>query len=287
MVTCKIQRAGSDLILAALLPGAALRTARARCLLLVQLTCCGRGGGHCAVPPAAGDVAKMRRPPHTPHRWVRFDSALGTVVPQREQRCDVPAGGTSTRAMPALLAVPLRMSRNSRQFRSPIAGFRLRFPRPPRSGFLIFTASAAMKLQILTIRSARRWGSCRLRHPPPLHSPRLAHQTEAPEAIHRGSARQIANRIRGTPFIRSSPRWPPSRIRIALLAAFGSSTLIERYRLCARRRGNPGSVPDCTREKNAFIARSRRESAERATRTGMSRHSVSSRRIVVSDLYWS
>ena len=155
------------------------------------LRCPTRRRGCCQNAQAAAQqflAAFSSRPiwrPHTPHRWVRFDSALGTVVPQREQRCDVPAGGTSTRAMPARSAVPLRMSRNSRQFRSPIAGFRPRFPRPPRSRFLIFTASAAMKLQILTIRSARRWGSCRLRHPPPLHSPRLAHHTEAPEAIHR------------------------------------------------------------------------------------------------------
>ena len=62
-----------------------------------------------AVPPAATESAKNRRlrlstslaafpsrsstRPHPPHRWARSDSAFGTRTLQREQSCDVPAGG--------------------------------------------------------------------------------------------------------------------------------------------------------------------------------------------------
>ncbi len=60
------------------------------------------------------------------------------------------------------------------------------------------------------------------------------------------------------------------------LAAFGSSTLNEQYQLPARKRGIPGYLPDCTREKDAFIARSRRTGAERASGTAKSRQLASS-----------
>ena len=69
-------------------------------------------------PPAASTCAKMRRPrrstflaafssrssarTHTLHRWTRSGSLFGTRVPARERSCDVPAGGTSTKGMPAL-----------------------------------------------------------------------------------------------------------------------------------------------------------------------------------------
>ena len=66
--------------------------------------------------------------PHTPHRWIRFDSALGIFVSQREQSCDLPAGETSTNGMPAVWALPFRMSRSSRQPCSAIARFSPRFP---------------------------------------------------------------------------------------------------------------------------------------------------------------
>ena len=72
--------------------------------------------------------------PHTPHRWIRSDGAFGTFVQQREQSCDVSAGGTSTNGMPALSALPFRESRNSRQPCCAIARVRSCFPGPREAG---------------------------------------------------------------------------------------------------------------------------------------------------------
>ncbi len=88
--------------IAVLVPGAALRTARVRCEGSSAEHAAEAAGARYAVPPAATAGANMRRPrssarPHTLHRWTRSDSALGIGVPQREQSCNVPAGGTSTK----------------------------------------------------------------------------------------------------------------------------------------------------------------------------------------------
>ena len=88
--------------IAVLLPGAAVRTARVRCEGSSAEHAAEAAGARYAVPPAATADANMRRPrssarPHTLHRWIRSDSALGIGVPQGEQSCNVPAWGTSTK----------------------------------------------------------------------------------------------------------------------------------------------------------------------------------------------
>ena len=57
--------------------------------------------------------------------------------------------------MPALSALLFRMSKSSREPVSAIARFRRRFPRSPRSMFLIFRSSTTMKSWVLTIRFAK------------------------------------------------------------------------------------------------------------------------------------
>ena len=128
-----------------------------------------------AVPPAAALPVQMRRVWHStfpaafswqscsrlPHRWVRSDSDLETLVPQHKQSDDVPVGGTSTNGMPALADFHFGMLKNSRQPCFAIARFRPRYPWRMQSKFLIYSTSTAMKSQIPAIRSVRQCSSRR------------------------------------------------------------------------------------------------------------------------------
>ena len=115
--------------------------------------CTGRGSARSWPRSRLGPVLR----PHTPHRWVRSDTASGTFGPRREQSCEVPAGRAWTNGIPAGSALSFRMSRNSRQPCSAIG----RFPGPLQSMLLISSATTAMNLQVLVTRSARRWSSSR------------------------------------------------------------------------------------------------------------------------------
>ena len=325
---------------AVLLPGTALRTAPVRCeglrfnmlrkprertapshpLPWPLQECAGRGSARSWPRSRRGPA--QDRPRRTGGRAP--DSVFGARVPQREQSCDVPAGGTSTKGMPALalrnveelpptllgdgpvqatlvrspakqagdlqrlyrieLGALHRMIREAMEFLP--SRLRLSFTVPAQAPPSSWRGSSKSRLPRDTARcfrrSALRTAGFRRRSTTsavgkggkaPDASPTGGSGSSVPSAGRTcsnrsgtstrralrttrkpgsrsggGRGRRIANRLRGRPFLRNSPRRPSSRIRSAHRADFGSSTRNERHPLRARKHGNPGFLPDLTRE---------------------------------------